>query len=165
MSDMKNIRHLLYSLSLVLLALSCVEDKIPSFAQLADIPCVLKADRSEIPFSAQGESKQLVIKSQNVSWELTGVPSWLTLSQKSGNGEAIVTLTAAENKGVDNTRVAVLQLRSTTSKYEFSKNLTVTQSAADVFLNTSETSLTLAPQAVQKNITVLRPIKGKRFNR
>ena len=151
---MKNIRHLLYSLFVVALTLSCTPDRIPTGAQLADVPCVLKPDRSEIPFSAQGEAVQLAIKSQNVSWELTGAPSWLTLSQKSGTGDATVTLTATENKDVDNSRVAVLQLKSTTAKYEFSKSVTVTQSAASIYLTTSETSLTLAPQAVQKNITI-----------
>ena len=135
-------------------AVSCIEERMPAGVQPADVPCVLKLDRSEIPFSAQGESKQLVIKSQNVSWELTGAPSWLTLSQKSGTGDATVTMTAAENKDVDNSRVAVLQLKSTTAKYEFSKSVTVTQSAASIYLTTSETSLTLAPQAVQKNITI-----------
>ena len=151
---MKNIRHLLYSLFVVALTLSCTPDRIPTGAQLADVPCVLKPDRSEIPFSAQGEAVQLAIKSQNVSWELTGAPSWLTLSQKSGTGDATVTMTAAENKDVDNSRVAVLQLKSTTAKYEFSKSVTVTQSAASIYLTTSETSLTLAPQAVQKSITI-----------
>ena len=139
---------------MILLAQACTEDRIPSGAQLADVPCVLNADKSAISFTAQGSAGQLVIKSQNVSWELTGAPEWLTISQKSGNGDATVTLTATENKDVDNNRVAVLQLKSTTSKYEFSKNLTVTQSAAEVFLNTSESSLTFAPQAVQKNVTV-----------
>ena len=151
---MKNIRHLLYSLFVVALTLSCTPDRIPTGAQLADVPCVLKPDRSEIPFSAQGSAGLLAIKSQNVSWELTGAPSWLTLSQKSGTGDATVTMTAAENKDVDNSRVAVLQLKSTTAKYEFSKSVTVTQSAASIYLTTSETSLTLAPQAVQKNITI-----------
>ena len=135
-------------------AVSCIEERMPAGVQPADVPCVLKPDRSEIPFSAQGEAMQLAIKSQNVSWELTGAPSWLTLSQKSGSGDATVTMTAAENKDVDNSRVAVLQLKSTTAKYEFSKSVTVTQSAASIYLTTSETSLTLAPQAVQKNITI-----------
>ena len=151
---MKSIRHILYGLLVILLAQACTEDRIPSGAQLADVPCVLNADKSAISFTAQGSAGQLVIKSQNVSWELTGAPEWLTISQKSGSGDATVTLTATGNKDVDNNRVAVLQLKSTTSKYEFSKNLTVTQSAADVFLNTSESSLTFAPQAVQKNVTV-----------
>ena len=135
-------------------AVSCIEERMPAGVQPADVPCVLKPDRSEIPFSAQGEAVQLAIKSQNVSWELTGAPSWLTLSQKSGTGDATVTMTAAENKDVDNSRVAVLQLKSTTAKYEFCKSITITQSAASIYLNTSETSLALAPQAVQKNVTV-----------
>ena len=110
-------------------AVSCIEERMPAGVQPADVPCVLKPDRSEIQFSAQGSAGLLAIKSQNVSWELTGAPSWLTLSQKSGTGDATVTMTAAENKDVDNSRVAVLQLKSTTAKYEFSKSVTVTQSA------------------------------------
>ena len=139
---------------MILLAQACTEDRIPSGAQLADVPCVLNADKSAISFTAQGSAGQLVIKSQNVSWELTGAPEWLTISQKSGNGDATVTLTAAENKDVDNNRVAVLQLNSTTSKYEFSKSITVTQNAAEIYLTPSEASLTLVPQAVQKEISV-----------
>ena len=151
---MKSIRHLLYILLVTTLAVSCVEERMPADVQPADVPCVLKTSRSAFSFNAKMATIKFDIKSQNVSWELTGAPEWLTISQKSGSGDATVTLTATGNKDVDNNRVAVLQLKSTTSKYEFSKNLTVTQSAADVFLNTSESSLTFAPQAVQKNVTV-----------
>ena len=135
-------------------AVSCIEERMPADVQPADVPCVLKTSRSAFSFNAKMATIKFDIKSQNVSWELTGAPSWLTISPKSGSGDATVTLTAAENKDVDNNRVAVLQLKSTTSKYEFSKSITVTQNAAEVFLNTSESSLTLVPQAVQKEISV-----------
>lgn len=151
---MKSIRHLLYILLVTTLAVSCLEERVPAGVQPVDVPCVLNADKSEITFSEQGEARQLVIKSQNVSWELAGAPEWLTISPKSGSGDATVALTAAENKDVDNNRVAVLQLRSTTSKYEFSKSISVTQNAAEIYLTPSEASLTLVPQAVQKNVTV-----------
>ena len=139
---------------MTILAVSCVEERMPADVQPADVPCVLKTSRSAFSFNAKMATIKFDIKSQNVSWELTGAPEWLTISQKSGSGDATVTLTAAENKDVDNNRVAVLQLKSTTSKYEFSKSITVTQNAAEIYLTPSEASLTFAPQAAQKDVTV-----------
>ena len=139
---------------MTILAVSCVEERMPADVQPADVPCVLKTSRSAFSFNAKMATIKFDIKSQNVSWELTGAPEWLTISQKSGSGDATVTLTATENKDVDNNRVAVLQLKSTTSKYEFTKSITVSQNAAEIYLTPSEASLTFAPQAVQKDVTV-----------
>ena len=151
---MKTLRTLLYSLLVILLATSCVEERIPSGAQIADIPCVLNADKAALSFSAQGATAELVIKSQNVSWELTGAPEWLSLSQASGTGAATVTVTVTGNKDVDNARVAVLQLKSTTAKYEFGKNITVSQEAAAKYINVDRTSLSFTPQSAQATVAV-----------
>ena len=151
---MKNIRHLLYCLLLITLAASCAEDRLPSGGQLADVPCVLNVDKSTISFQAQGESAQLSIESQNVSWELTGAPSWLTVSPASGEGAATVAVTAEACYDVDNARVALLQLRSTTEKYEFNKSIAVSQEAAKMYIDVDNTSLTFAPQVLQATIAV-----------
>ena len=151
---MKNIRHLLYCLLHIILAASCAEDRLPSGGQLADVPCVLNVDRSVHHFVAQGSSTELGITSKNVDWKLAGAPSWLTLSQVSGTGAATVAMTAAENKDVDKARVAVLQLESTTARYEFSTNITVDQEAAKIYLDVDRTSLSFTPQTTQATVVV-----------
>ena len=151
---MKIFKELLYSLLVILLATSCVEERIPSGAQIADVPCVLNAAKSALSFSAVGASGELEINSKNVPWELTGAPEWLTVSQTSGTGTATVTVTVAGNKDIDNARVALLQLKSTTAKYEFSKSITVTQEAAAKYIFVDRTSLSFAPQAAQTSVVV-----------
>ena len=136
------------------MAASCAEDRLPSGGQLADVPCVLNVDKSAISFLAQGETAQLSIESQNVSWELTGAPSWLTVSPTSGEGAATVTVTAGACNDVNNARVAQLQLRSTTEKYDFCKDIVVSQEAAKVYIGVDRTTLSFTPQAAQATVVV-----------
>ena len=151
---MNKYRYILYIIC-ALCTLSCTDDKMPIGGTFLDRPYHLSIGKNALSFGAsQNLSDKIAITSSEVSWEITGAPDWLTLSATTGTGDAVVTVTASENKDVDNSRVAVLQLKSTTAKYEFSKSISVTQNAAEIYLTPSETPLTLAPQAVQKNITI-----------
>ena len=57
----------------------------------------LTASPSEFNFEAEGESKELTIKS-NTSWAVS-CPEWCTLSTSSGFSEATITVTALANPG------------------------------------------------------------------
>jgi len=133
--NMKNIRKILNILFVQMLVFSCAEDKIPTGAQLADVPYFIMVDKTSLDFAAsQNSSATIEITSQNVAWEITGVPDWLTLSATKGTGNATVKVTANENKQVDDSRVAVLNVASTSSNFQFSKNVTVSQAAAAAYI-------------------------------
>lgn len=152
---MKNKKFLLLALFAAVCTFSCTKDEMPSTGRLADRPYYMSVENSSFSFgSAANLGATLVIESMNVSWEITGAPSWLTLSANSGSGDAYVTLTASENKGVDEMRVAVLLIKSTTPKYEYSREITITQAAATAYLNVEQTSLSFAPQVSTTAVTV-----------
>ena len=87
----------------------------------------LEVTPTELVFVAAGEQKTLEVLS-NTSWDVLSKPDWLTLSAESGEGNATLTLTAADNPnmtsrtgslvlGVDGlTITAVVQL-SQAAKY------------------------------------------------
>ena len=66
----------------------CKKDKDPEF----------RASLAKLEFAASGEGlvKSFDITS-NVEWSLSGEPSWLTVTPKSGKGNGKVTATAQEN--------------------------------------------------------------------
>ena len=153
---MKSIRRLLYSLIIIFATLSCVEELMPSDGQLADKPYRLSVNREALQLGAdENLSAQFVVLSkEGTPWEITGVPEWLSVSARKGDSEAVITVTATENKMIDESRTAVIQVRSTSKQYQFSKSITITQSCAKVYLNVDKNSLSFAPQAVWEKVAV-----------
>lgn len=91
---------------------------------------------------AEGDTMLLAIMS-NASWSVSGAPAWLTLSENSGTGDALMQLTAAAN-GTGASRSATLVFTTTGGQ---SAGITITQYAEDTpFLSISPSSWE-APQA------------------
>ena len=55
----------------------------------------MSVDKSSLEFEKDGGNQSFVITS-NTSWTIT-CPDWCTLSKKSGNGNATITVTATKN--------------------------------------------------------------------
>lgn len=73
--------------------------------------------------SSSGSTGFFTINS-NVGWEITGVPEWLSVSQRTGNGNATVTVTTlSSNSSTTQPREAIL----TVSTSQKSAKITVTQ--------------------------------------
>ena len=152
---MKSIRRLLYSLIIIFTALSCVEEIIPLNGQFSDKPYRLGISKEVLHLGAnENLSEQLVVFSNKTPWEITGVPEWLYVSTRKGEADGVIIVTASENTSPNESRTAVIQFRSTTEKYQFSKVITVTQSRAEVYFNVDKSSLSFAPQAVSETVTV-----------
>ena len=153
---MKKVKYIFYTLFISLCFLSCLEDNIPSGGQLADRPYFLSVNKSNLYLRASQYhlSDDFTITSKNVSWEITGAPDWLTLSATTGTGDAVVTVTASENKDIDKSRTVFLKVSSTTPKYRYDKSVCVQQGAATASLTVDKTSLSLAPQAVTESVAV-----------
>ena len=151
---MNKYRYILYIIC-VLCTLSCADDKMPNGGTFLDRPYHLSIGKDVLSFGAsQNLSDNIVINSNDVSWEITGAPDWLTLSATNGTGNAVVPVTASENKSIDNPRAALLNITSTSPKYQYNKSIEVSQLAATVSLTVDKTSLSLAPLAVTESVAV-----------
>ncbi|MBQ8694619.1 MAG: hypothetical protein IJ513_03145 [Bacteroidaceae bacterium] len=151
---MNKYRYILYIIC-ALCTLSCVDDKMPNGGTFLDRPYHLSIGKHALSFGAsQNLSENIVINSNDVSWEITGAPDWLTLSATDGTGNAVVTVTASENKSIDNPRAALLNITSTSPKYQYNKSIAVSQAAMAVGITVDKTSLSLAPQAVTESVAV-----------
>ena len=151
---MNKYRYILYIIC-ALCTLSCADDKMPNGGTFLDRPYHLSIGKDALSFGAsQNLSDKIVINSNDVSWEITGVPDWLTLSATNGTGNAVVTVTASENKSLDNRRAALLNITSVSPKYQYNKSIAVSQVAATATISVDKTSLSLAPQAVTESVAV-----------
>ena len=145
----------MYSLIIIFTALSCVEEIMPLNGQFSDKPYRLGISKEVLHLGAnENLSEQLVVFSNKTPWEITGMPEWLYVSTRKGEADGVIIVTASENTSPNESRTAVIQFRSTTEKYQFSKVITVTQSRAEVYFNVDKSSLSFAPQAVSETVTV-----------
>ena len=151
---MNKYRYILYIIC-ALCTLSCADDKMPIGGTFLDRPYHLSIGKDALSFGAsQNLSDNIAITSSEVSWEITGVPDWLTLSATNGTGDAVVTVTASENKIFDNPRAALLNITSTSPKYQYNKSIAVSQLAATATISVDKTSLSLAHLAVTESVSV-----------
>ena len=56
----------------------------------------IRVDKEDITFAASGETHSINISS-NTTWTVSDCPSWISVSQDSGNGDATVNITAENN--------------------------------------------------------------------
>jgi len=109
--------------------------------------------------AAQGETVEITLKS-NGDWTLNCAEEWLTVSPKSGNGDATITLVAASNT-TDETRSA--EITATTK--DNTASMKVTQVAMEYYLSATPEAITCPSEggeftvAVSSNIewTVVTP--------
>ena len=100
-------------------------------------------------------TKEVNVTSENTGWVFQNIPStWLTVTPSSGSTSAIVKLTAAENKSVDETRVHVMNFHSTDASYNYSRDISVSQAAATVYITPRETSYGCEAVADSKTIGI-----------
>lgn len=124
------------------------EDKTLSFT-----PKSIAVGVNSVTFGAKENlTATLPVKAQNTQWNLSGEPSWLTVSPKQGSESADVALTAQENTSADEGRVGVLNF--TASDFNLQKQIAVSQQQADIVLTPFTTSISAKAQASTKTVTV-----------
>ena len=103
---------------------------------LAAVSCrtdqTLSVNPVSLEFSKAGKSFKVAVSS-NVAWEVTS-PEWLTCSPSSGTGNAEVTVTAAQNTGLDRTATLMFSGQGLTAAVD------VVQSGVDFSLSSTEFS-------------------------
>ncbi|TAF72171.1 MAG: hypothetical protein EAZ53_16890, partial [Bacteroidetes bacterium] len=103
---------------------------------------------STASFTASG-STQFITVNSNSTWNITGVPAWMTVLPISGSGNGVITLTAPVNS---NTTANTGQLTVTSGLVTALVNANQSGSAAN--LNTSPTTLTYTSAGSLQNIGI-----------
>ena len=135
-----NTKKAIYIIGAAMALAGCSDKELASDVVVGITPKSLMVGTSAINFGAnENLTATLPIKSQNLAWNLSGEPSWLTVAPKQGNQSADVALTAAENTSVDEARVGVLSL--TANETGVGKQIAVSQQQADIVLTPSTTSI------------------------
>lgn len=94
-----------------------------------EVTKTLSVSPTEVTLGSASNSKESIKVTSNTSWEITGNPSWLSLSTKSGTGNATITLTATANISSSN-RTATLIISDTSG--EKSVSVSVIQKGATI---------------------------------
>ena len=118
---------------------SCGDDPEPPFIKVA---------QPSVNFEASGGSTSVAVQS-NTSWNITGMPSWLTVAPSTGNGNGTFSITA--NPNTDQARNCTLYLTAgdataTVTVYQQGKGIV---SLADQVSGTYSGRLTLGEEVLE----------------
>ena len=144
-------------ITMVLMAAGCSTEKTPENINIAPVAHRINVTgNTNITFGYNSNlSSSLKIEADNTGWELTGIPTgWLSATPTAGKTTTDVRLTAQENKSVDESRVAIMRVQSTEKGYNYSKDISVSQSAAEVVIAPRETSFSSSAAASVKTLSV-----------
>lgn len=106
-------------------------------------------DKTAFVFKAIGETQELRISS-NTSWSFSDIPSWITLSKSSGNGDALVEITAKENNSADERIESFRLMKDGTSDYT---TISIRQAGRKIDINPTEISFT--SKASSQNLKIV----------
>lgn len=138
--------------------MGCPSDSVtsPSEIIIDKKPHQLSIGATSISLGANSNlSKDISVTSDNTGWEFLNVPTtWLSVSPSNGKASTTVRLTATENTSVDETRTQVMQFRSTEPDYTYSRDISVSQATATVYINPKETSYGCEAAANSKTIGI-----------
>lgn len=100
-------------------------------------------------------TKTVDVTTVTTPWRFSGMDTqWLTVQPVEGTTDATVNMTATENTSGDNIRTSVFQFQSTDASYNFSRQMSVTQSAANPYINVSPSQLTFTAAASSKTVAI-----------
>ncbi len=117
-----------------LLLVACSEKTIED-TNFGKVSHQLNISVTNISLGAETDlSSTFTIEAENTSWEILDIPSWLTISLSSGSGTTAVTVTALKTTSADESRMAVLKIRSTEADFSITKELTITQNALGFYV-------------------------------
>lgn len=151
----KNVLVHIYILCIALLLGSCTEDMHNVGEQASLSARYLNASPSFVKFNSPLSSEQEIsVISMHSSWELSDMPKWLTANPNAGNGNQTVRIYAEENLSGDTARVAILNLKSTSSDWQFCLPVTVSQIAAKAFISPEREKINFSGRSNTETIEV-----------
>lgn len=134
-----------------LLATSCADevglgsDWSPSLS-----PRQLSLSSYSAQMPVEGGSQTVQVTAQNVGWRFDGTDAaWLTLSPKSGESNATVTLTPEANTNPTTGRSVAYNFACTNTDWSLQRQFTVTQDAPGYYIRSTSTTITKGAAAQQ----------------
>lgn len=148
--------NFLFILLLTIAFFSCKEtDSNSGDINISKKPRNIYVDVSTIALEAiEKRAATINVKAENTGWEISNSATWLSVTPSSGRNTTDVNVSAQENVSVDEGRVTVLNIHSTESDYQYNKDITVSQTAADIYVTPSETSIICKATSYNKTISV-----------
>jgi len=122
-------------------------------------PTYLTASKNSFSVTAEKQDVQTDVQASGVSWSFADVASWIKASPNSGSGDAEVTFSVAENLSGDTSRVAVFNLQSAGSEFNFRTAMTMSQQAASPTLNCDPTLLGFNASGGDATVSVISNVK------
>lgn len=114
----------------------------------------LKPSSTSFTFGSDEPTKSLQITSEGVEWAIQHSASWLTVSPSSGSTTTNVKLSAEQHLSGDTSRMAIMNLASTLTDWEYDRAISVSQSAATPYLTPSVNSQTFSGTASSIEIDI-----------
>lgn len=146
------ITYLLYG-CIVAMAIGCTDTPAPECFVPTKDAHYLETDVTDLSYSANPETKHLSIHSSQ-NWAISEYADWLTMSQDVGSGDAIVSVSAAENFSADIVRTNIFYLKSTDEGWNFTHQMYAAQEAADGYITFSKNELILSGASSTNRIDI-----------
>ena len=125
---MKILKNNIALLLLFLVAMVSCEDEMMYTGQLDNMPRMLKVDKSRISVDSEAETVVILkVSSENTSWVIRNIPSWLEVSPASGSGTLNVKVSAKERIEIGKRREATIKVESTVPTFECVREVVVSQ--------------------------------------
>lgn len=139
---MKTLSNILLCFVGTFLLYNCSDSNVPDSFVPSLSGHSLNISKSQLSFDAQGGVENATINSNNTSWQITGIPKWISVNPQQGKSTSTVTFTASENTSADTARTAIFYLESADASWSYKTTLSATQQAATSFITPSASSLT-----------------------
>lgn len=143
----------------ILLFTGCSDSNVPAnyTASLSGYSLYIADDNFK--FNSQGGVVNTTVNTHNSAWQFSGVPSWLTVTPKSGNTTAAITITASENLSADTARTSIFYLESNEEGWKYKLPIHVTQEAASSYITPSSKTVSFTGSKGSQTISVLSNIE------
>ena len=134
---------------------NCSDEFLPEGAQVSLVRQNLRMQTTSVSFDYNSNLKAIItVEGENATWQLTGLPDWISASTTTGRGSGTITLTAQENLSAYESRIAVLEFASTSADYQYVKTISASQSASKAYVIPSAKTLDFVAAGESKLLTV-----------
>ena len=152
----KNISYLLIVFAGMFLMQSCT-DEIPRVLEGK----VLSLEAKSLSLSANSvyfdsyekSSRNVTVRAENMEWEFTDIPEWISVTPASGVGETDVRIEVSENTDAVN-RVGMLTFRYVGSAWNYSMAFTVSQFRAPYSISLPVDTLQVLSESTTRTVQV-----------
>ena len=144
----------IYLAGLVLLGSACADSvQVSSNYSVSLKAFYIHPDETSFNFGSNGGTKTFTVYSQDTPWQIDLSSDWLSASPSSGTTTTQVTLTAKENPRAV-ARNAQFTLKSATSEWSYTSNMSATSQAATAYANPENTNVNVTATGTLVTLSV-----------